>query len=149
MPRRTSRRQHAHGVAVALLLAGLALPPGASASTASVLAGSGDGPTLAVTDGAGGLQGYVALCPVGCARGAPFQLVLPSAGRDFYCVAIHRADAPGNDMAFYIRDSGNGLTSFDAYSWVSGLSGTDCSRFPDPPGAWIALRYGDYVATSA
>jgi len=111
------------------------------------------------TTGPGGydLELFAALSPgganlgyaylVGGARGPIVGMRRPSDARDFWCLNVARTDVvPGPVDArtnWYIRDIGDGQTTFDEISFISSLGG-DCATFPDPTGTWLALTAGDF-----
>jgi hypothetical protein len=92
-----------------------------------------------------GVHGLLSLCKVGCAEGRVFQIVPPSATSDHWCIAAHRDDAPGSNVMLYIRDVGDGRTTFDQWSETSTLAPADCTTFPDPA-QWLTLDSGDFHA---
>jgi len=84
----------------------------------------------------------LSLCK-GCAGGPVFQIVPPSATSDHWCIAAHRDDAPGNNVMLYIRDVGDGKTTFDQFSFTSTFAPADCTTFPDPF-QYLTLDTGDF-----
>ncbi len=81
----------------------------------------------------------------GGASGPVIQVVPPSGTNNFWCISVARTDAPGNTVNWYIRDIGNGVTSFDQISFVTGLSGTvNCTLIPTPLGVFLTLTSGNF-----
>lgn len=83
---------------------------------------------------------------VGGATGSVVQVVPPSGMRDFWCVTVQRTDVDPSLNAlinWYIRDAGDGKTTFDQISFVSSLGG-DCTTYPDALGSYLALTSGDF-----
>lgn len=93
----------------------------------------------------GSATGYAHL--VGGATGDVVGVEPPGGERDFWCVNVRRTDtAPrsGDQRTnFYVRDVGDGRTTFDQISAVSGI-GLDCDG---SPGAWLPLVEGGFRAT--
>ena len=87
---------------------------------------------------------------VGGATGDVIGVEPPSEERDFWCINVRRTDTSTNSgdqrVNIYIRDVGDGRTTFDQISFVTSIGG-DCGRFPDPPGVWIPLIEGDFRAS--
>jgi hypothetical protein len=62
-------------------------------------------------------------------------------------------ESPQN-INWYIRDVGDGRTSFDEISFVTGYAeetaepseAVNCQNFPDTPGSWLTLTNGDFKA---
>ncbi len=92
-----------------------------------------------------GVHGQFSLCRLGCANGRVFQIVPPSATSDHWCIAAHRDDAPGSNEMLYIRDVGDGRTTFDQWNAISTFAPGDCTTFPDTL-VWLTLVSGDFHA---
>ena len=85
---------------------------------------------------------------VGGATGHVVQAVPPSGQRDFWCINVKRIDTDPNQgdqrINWYIRDVGDGVSSFDQISYITSIGG-NCDRFPDPSGVWLTLTQGDFL----
>jgi hypothetical protein len=93
----------------------------------------------------------------GCAAGPVIAVVPPASGSHTWCITARRSDidpeAPQN-INWYIRDVGDGRTSFDEISFVTGYAeetaepseAVNCQNFPDTPGSWLTLTNGDFKA---
>ena len=68
------------------------------------------------------------------------QLVPPSQAMDWFCLSGEVAG--GGDAIFYVRDIGDGTTTFDQWQVAVGLTAT-CEEFPDPF-VWLTLDSGDF-----
>src|SRR5713226_4288194 len=83
---------------------------------------------------------------VGGATGPVVQVVPPSGARDFWCVTIRRTDTGDGSgdqrINWYVRDIGDGGTTFDQISFVTSIGG-DCTTFPSPLGVFLTLTAGD------
>jgi hypothetical protein len=95
----------------------------------------------------GGASGHSRL--TGGATGNVVQVVPPSALIDYWCINVQRTDtdpALGDQrINWYIRDVGDGKTTFDQISFVSSIGG-DCTTFPTALGVFLPLTDGDYKA---
>ncbi len=85
-------------------------------------------------------------------HGYVVQAVPPSDARDFWCVNVKRTDTEPNEgdqrINCYIRDVGDGKTSFDEIAFVRGV-GVDCTTTPNPPWtAWATVTTGGFKATT-
>jgi hypothetical protein len=91
-----------------------------------------------------------------CAEGPVMAVVPPASGSHTWCITVRRSDVdtgfPQN-VNWYIRDVGDGRTSFDQISFVTGYAETtgsaeavNCQTFPDTPGSWVTLTKGDFKA---
>ena len=127
-------------LAIALVMSTTSI---ASGATGIAGRGSGGGWTVQVSAQLtpSGAHGMLSLCKV-CAGGPVFQIVPPSATSDHWCIAAHRDDGPGNEM-LYIRDVGDGKTTFDQFSFTSTFAPADCTTFPDPF-QYLTLDTGDF-----
>lgn len=94
----------------------------------------------------GKAKGYVVL--EGGVRGPVIQVVPPDRSKDHWCITVDRVDSlPGQNQHanVYIRDKGDGLTTFDSISFVTDI-GADCKTYPDTLGVYLDLVEGDFVA---
>lgn len=84
---------------------------------------------------------------VGGATGSVVQVVPPSGARDFWCINVLRTDVGTGSgdqrVNWYIRDLGDGTTTFDQISFVTSIGG-DCTTYPDALGSYLALTSGDF-----
>jgi hypothetical protein len=85
------------------------------------------------------------------ASGDVTQVVAPSSGVDSWCINVKRND-PGSGFEtsdqrinWYVRDIGDGVTTFDEVSFVTSIGG-DCTTFPTTLGTFIPLSDGDFKA---
>lgn len=81
------------------------------------------------------------------ATGPVIQVVPPSSSRDFWCLNILRTDtdlppSPKQYLSFYIRDVGDGITTFDQVWFITGFA-VDCTIDP-PSNGWLTLSAGDF-----
>jgi hypothetical protein len=76
-------------------------------------------------------------------------VVPPASGSQTWCITVRRSDVdPGfpQNANWYIRDVGDGKTSFDQISFVTGSAETvNCQTYPDTPGGWITLTNGNFT----
>ena len=80
------------------------------------------------------------------AVGPVLQAVAPDDPRDFWCITVRRTEAaalPDLRINWYIRNTGNGRTSFDEVSFRTDF-GMDCELFPDPSQPFRPLVSGDF-----
>jgi hypothetical protein len=79
------------------------------------------------------------------ATGPIVEITKPAGAQDYYCINVQRTDgdAAGQPINFYIRDVGDGVTTFDQWSFLSGLNVT-CA---DPPQQFITARSGNIVVS--
>lgn len=89
------------------------------------------------------ISGFVALA--GGATGPVVEVVPPGPAQDYWCLSAPRTDTdtPGSTVNVYFRDTGDGVTSFDQFTFTSGLN-IDCRV---PPSEFATARSGD-VAVS-
>jgi Baseplate J-like protein len=84
----------------------------------------------------------------GGATGDVVRVVPPSGTRDFWCINVKRTDTDPKSgdqrINWYIRDVGDGETTFDEISYVTSMGEATC---PDPTGAWLTLTEGDFQAS--
>jgi hypothetical protein len=75
------------------------------------------------------------------------QVVPPSGTRDFWCINVEFPTATER-INFYIRDIGDGITSFDQILVAArrGEQQITCASAPDPS-EWTTLTKGDFKAT--
>jgi hypothetical protein len=83
----------------------------------------------------------------GGATGTVAEIVPQSSGQDYWCVNVKRTDTgtPAEDQRinWFIRDVGDGVSTFDQISYITGMAIT-CTSQPKPTGAWLTLKQGDY-----
>ena len=83
----------------------------------------------------------------GGATGPVVQVVPPAALIDYWCLNVKRTDVglgtPDPRINWYIRDLGDGITTFDQISFISSI-GQDCKNFPAPTGVWLPLKEGNF-----
>lgn len=84
----------------------------------------------------------LALGPTGPVR----EIRPPGDGRDFYCVNIERDGTPGLRANFYIRDVGDGVTTFDQAAVFAGDPELTCSN-GTPPASFPDGVAGDITVT--
>jgi hypothetical protein len=93
-----------------------------------------------------GTTGLVHL--VGGATGPVIQVVPPgNDGCACWCINARRTDTLPSDgdqrVNWYIRDTGDGMTTFDQISFITSVGG-DCSAFPTSGLFFIPLVQGDF-----
>jgi Baseplate J-like protein len=97
----------------------------------------------------GSVSGYAHR--VGGATGEVVGIVPPADDRGFWCINVRLTDTGTNSgdqrINWYVRDTGDGRTSFDEISYVTSIGG-DCERFPAPTGSWLRLVEGDFQVTA-
>jgi hypothetical protein len=90
----------------------------------------------------------------GCASGPVIAVVPPASGSHSWCITVRRSDVdtgfPQN-VDYYIRDIGDGRTSFDEIGAVTGYAETtrsvepvNCQTYPESPGGWLPLTKGNF-----
>lgn len=129
-------------VALVALLA-VPAPPAQALGTATGIAGAaaagGWQPVVVALQGPAGPAGYGQACFFACGVGTVAQIVPPSGAITHWCVATVRVGTAGFLM-IYIRDLGDGITTFDQFTFVSALA--NCSAFPVPGGFWFTAGLG-------
>lgn len=84
---------------------------------------------------------------MGGVTGPVAEMVPQSADHDYWCVNVKRTDVgtPAEDQRinWFIRDVGDGTSTFDQISFVTGMAIT-CTSQPKATGAWLTLKQGDY-----
>jgi hypothetical protein len=96
----------------------------------------------------GSAHGFTRL--VGGATGPVVQVVPPAGARDFWCINVVRTDVgiPGDfRINWYIRDVGDGKTTFDQFQFTSTI-GQTCTTLPDPAGGFLSFTQGDFKTHS-
>jgi hypothetical protein len=97
----------------------------------------------------GSASGYAHL--VGGATGEVIGISPPDDDKDFWCINVRRTDSGSNSgdqrINWYIRDAGDGITSFDEISATTSIGG-DCESFPAPGGSWLRLVKGDFQVSA-
>jgi hypothetical protein len=78
------------------------------------------------------------------ATGPIVDITAPVGAQDYYCINVRRTDgdAAGQPINFYIRDTGDGVTTFDQWQFLSGLNVT-CADPPQEP--FITANGGNIV----
>jgi hypothetical protein len=73
------------------------------------------------------------------------DIVPPSATFAHWCIGVPHPDVAGGDyiVLFYIRDVGDGVSSFDEIA-AGGDFGATCATFPAPISGFQPLLQGDY-----
>ncbi|HEX2740565.1 MAG TPA: hypothetical protein VHM69_08970, partial [Rubrobacter sp.] len=93
----------------------------------------------------GSVSGYAHL--VGGATGEVVGIAPPDDERDFWCINVRRIDTGPNSgdqrINWYVRDAGDGITSFDEISYITSIGG-DCESLSAPTGSWLRLVKGDF-----
>jgi len=69
---------------------------------------------------------------------------MPNGSANGY-VVLEGASEVNQHANVYIKDKGDGLTTFDSISFVSDI-GQDRGAYPDTLGSYIELVEGDFVA---
>jgi len=140
-------------VAISLLFAPMA--DSAETPTANAIAGHGStgpgGYDLAVSArNANGSLGHVKL--LGGITGPVVEVVPPGEGRDCWCLNVKRTDTSpvdGDQRAnVYIRDTGDGASSFDQISFVTSI-GSNCNSFATSGLFFLPIIRGDFKATTS
>ena len=93
----------------------------------------------------GSATGYAGFAGNYNETGRVLQVAPPSDTRDFWCINVeHSQSVPyeGWRYNYYIRDIGDGITSFDQLRFISG-PGLDCTTPPDVLVGWSHLAEGD------
>ena len=71
----------------------------------------------------------------------------PSGAFDFWCINVERTDTGPQSgeqrINFYIRDVGDGKTTFDQFQATSSIGG-DCTTFPAPLEPFLTFTEGDF-----
>ena len=83
--------------------------------------------------------------------GPVVELVPPSPSFNHWCVNVaidNVPDVEGLNVLWYIRDIGDGKTSFDELAFRGGLNVT-CADIPAPTDPFVALDNGDFRGTVA
>lgn len=93
----------------------------------------------------GGQVGGVATLALG-PTGPVREIRPPGDGRDYYCVNIEREETPGLRANFYLRDIGDGITTFDRILVIAGDPDLTCSTAA-PSIAFPGGVAGDIVVT--
>ena len=125
-------------------------PSLSSSSAVRTVVGQGSvpGSTISITavlHEDGRVEGRV-LDPRSTIKGPVVGLVPPHDAIDFYCINMTIANAPefeGLNLLFYVRDIGDGKTTFDELSGSGGF-GVTCADIPVPAEPFQLLIKGDY-----
>jgi hypothetical protein len=144
-----------------ILLASLLVPIGVGAQGgATGIAGKGEWPngtpdesslTLSATllpngSAVGYSRGSLGFPQI--AIGPVVQVVPPSGAVDYWCINVRptNVDPSVGDMRlnWYIRDVGDGRSSFDQVTLHPMDVGVDCTTFPNVSGVFETLRSGDF-----
>jgi hypothetical protein len=91
----------------------------------------------------GSVTGQVVLPSNQGAVGEVFEVVPPHDAYDHWCVGIALVEVPGFNALMYLRDVGDGLTSFDQVR-IGGDFGATCATHPAPELEFADLEAGDY-----
>lgn len=126
----------------------------AEVSAANVISGHGStGPggydlTVSGPNGSRAL-GHVQL--LGGITGPVVEVVPPAEGRDCWCLNVKRTDTSpvdGDQRAnVYIRDTGDGVLSFDQISFITSI-GSNCNSFATTRLFFLPITRGDFKATT-
>lgn len=81
-------------------------------------------------------------------KGTIDQIMPPSGDRDYFCISGPISTGTGERMNIYIRNSGNGRTSFDQWQMAAGTA-ANCQAFPDQLAPWLTLDSGDFKVTGS
>ena len=137
-----------------LLAIGLNVAAQGSQPFLTIAGQGGTGPggwnlTLDARLGSDGASGHSAL--LGGAAGPVVQVVPPSDDPcGCWCINIKRTDVGPRDgdqrQNIYIRDIGDGITSFDQMSFITSIGG-DCSSFATSGLFFLTLGSGNFQAT--
>lgn len=87
---------------------------------------------------------------IGGAGGPVAQIVSPSGLIDFWCINVEDSvlDIPGFLFNLYVKDVGDGKTSFDEISLEAGI-GVTCTTNPEPTDPFIPLISGNFRSSTA
>jgi hypothetical protein len=127
----------------------------AETSTANVISGHGStgpgGYDLTVSGAnAKGALGHVKL--LGGITGPVVEVVPPAEGQDCWCLNVKRTDTSpvdGDQRAnVYIRDTGDGVSSFDQISFITSI-GSNCNSFATTRLFFLPITRGDFTASAA
>jgi len=92
----------------------------------------------------GSTKGYVTF--PGGLSGPVVELVAPSETYDHWCVGFEERSIANYNVLVYVRDIGDGQTTFDEVAFRDGF-GINCVDSPTPAGSFTALDSGDYQSS--
>jgi hypothetical protein len=84
--------------------------------------------------------------PSGLARTSVVELVSPSGAYPHWCVHVvgqSPAEILGLDVLVYIKNIGDGQTTFDEVA-IGGQPSANCAAFPAPDGEFVPAITGDF-----